>query len=199
MANFGYIPSLITDSTPMYCLQGKDTFQEYSLKGKSVNKVYDQGTSPMCAAYAGTSLLEYIWEIRRDQNTIKTSNLPRFLYDKRSHSNVPGMPLSDMINILRGIPGGITGYAVVDKGVYAAQNAIMYNGPILAAFYVKSMGPTFWKGSENLGGHAVLITGYDSKGFIIKNSWGTEWGNRGFTTIPYSEWDLCVERWTTNW
>lgn len=39
-----------------------------------------------------------------------------------------------------------------------------------------------------LGGHEVLIVGYDRKlqRFILVNSWGSRWGNRGFFTLPYA-------------
>lgn len=39
-----------------------------------------------------------------------------------------------------------------------------------------------------LGGHAVLCVGYDNSNerFHMMNSWGVEWGNKGFFTIPYS-------------
>jgi len=38
-----------------------------------------------------------------------------------------------------------------------------------------------------LGGHAVCCVGYDdSKGvFIVRNSWGTGWGMKGYFTLPY--------------
>ncbi len=38
-----------------------------------------------------------------------------------------------------------------------------------------------------LGGHAVLAVGYDerSQRFIVRNSWGTQWGKRGYFTMPY--------------
>ena len=37
-----------------------------------------------------------------------------------------------------------------------------------------------------LGGHAILIVGYDDVGkyFIAKNSWGTSWGRGGSSTLP---------------
>lgn len=35
------------------------------------------------------------------------------------------------------------------------------------------------------GGHAVAIVGYDRHGFIIKNSWGTEWGEQGYGRMTY--------------
>lgn len=33
-------------------------------------------------------------------------------------------------------------------------------------------------------GHAVAIVGYTFDGFIIQNSWGKNWGNRGFALLP---------------
>jgi C1A family cysteine protease len=39
-----------------------------------------------------------------------------------------------------------------------------------------------------VGGHAVLAVGYDdvSKRFIVRNSWGADWGKSGYFTIPYA-------------
>jgi C1A family cysteine protease len=39
-----------------------------------------------------------------------------------------------------------------------------------------------------LGGHAVLAVGYDdaSDCFIVRNSWGTQWGIGGYFTMPYT-------------
>ncbi len=39
----------------------------------------------------------------------------------------------------------------------------------------------------SLGGHAVLIVGYDhaKRLFIMRNSWGTEWGDKGHFYISY--------------
>ena len=35
-------------------------------------------------------------------------------------------------------------------------------------------------------GHALVIVGYNSKGFIIDNSYGNAWGNNGQCIIPYA-------------
>jgi len=46
----------------------------------------------------------------------------------------------------------------------------------------------FPKSNESfLGGHAVLLVGYDdnSEHFILRNSWGEQWGDKGYGYIPY--------------
>jgi len=39
-----------------------------------------------------------------------------------------------------------------------------------------------------LGGHAVMAVGYDDaeKRFIVRNSWGTGWGMKGYCTMPFA-------------
>jgi C1A family cysteine protease len=39
-----------------------------------------------------------------------------------------------------------------------------------------------------VGGHAVLAVGYDHprEQFIVRNSWGADWGMQGYCTMPYS-------------
>jgi C1A family cysteine protease len=66
-------------------------------------------------------------------------------------------------------------------------------------------------GEENMGGHAVLIVGYvdakpattkkksASKGyFIVRNSWGADWGQEGYFMMPYEyiEKGFAFDFWT---
>jgi C1A family cysteine protease len=39
-----------------------------------------------------------------------------------------------------------------------------------------------------LGGHAVMAVGYNdaSERFLVRNSWGIDWGVGGHFTIPYA-------------
>lgn len=37
-------------------------------------------------------------------------------------------------------------------------------------------------------GHAFVIVGYTSDGFLIQNSWGPDWGTRGLAILTYDDW-----------
>jgi C1A family cysteine protease len=52
-----------------------------------------------------------------------------------------------------------------------------------------------------MGGHAVLGVGYNDKAkrFIVRNSWGENWGKKGYFTMPYdyvANRDLADDFWT---
>ena len=54
---------------------------------------------------------------------------------------------------------------------------------------------------KTLGGHAVMAVGYhdDAKRFTIRNSWGADWGQQGYFTMPYAYLDnrnLSDDFWT---
>jgi C1A family cysteine protease len=48
------------------------------------------------------------------------------------------------------------------------------------------------KDEQVMGGHAVMAVGYDDaqKRFVIRNSWDTDWGQKGYFTMPYDYLDL---------
>ena len=82
--------------------------------------------------------------------------------------------LGDMQNCLAAGFPFVFGFSVYES----------FEGPAVAKTGIVNM-PT--KDEKCLGGHAVLCVGYDNatKRFLVRNSWGNEWGMAGFFTIPY--------------
>jgi C1A family cysteine protease len=37
---------------------------------------------------------------------------------------------------------------------------------------------------QQLGGHAVICVGYKPGYFIVRNSWGPDWGDKGYFYMP---------------
>ena len=57
---------------------------------------------------------------------------------------------------------------------------------ITDGWYVPNADYTIKSGRTPLGGHAVLVCGYDEKGVYIQNHWGKDWGAKGFGILPWS-------------
>jgi len=79
------------------------------------------------------------------------------------------------------------------KGCLAAGYPFIFGFTVYSAF---ESAPVARTGVLNLpaageqveGGHAVLCVGYDdpSQRFIVRNSWGGKWGQKGYFTMPYA-------------
>lgn len=89
----------------------------------------------------------------------------------------------------------IGSWGSVPTSVNSLKAALNKFGPIPTAFMVyedfmhyKGGVYTYTTGKK-LGGHGVLLVGYNDaeKYFIVKNSWGPDWGENGFFKIAYSE------------
>lgn len=80
------------------------------------------------------------------------------------------------------------------KNVTAVKQALQ-KGPLVTTLSVYADFMTYANGvykhttGEYLGGHAVSIIGYDdsTQSFIIRNSWGEDWGEAGFAHVAYSD------------
>jgi len=53
---------------------------------------------------------------------------------------------------------------------------------------------------DHYGGHAMVLVGYDDHDdhFIVRNSWGSKWGDSGYSYIPYAyviDSELCSDFW----
>ena len=81
------------------------------------------------------------------------------------------------------------------------KTALYTNGPCYITVPVYHYGKQMWQQRENLtellGAHAMTLVGYNEDGFIVRNSWGEDWGDHGYTIFPYGDWGLHWEAWTT--
>jgi C1A family cysteine protease len=95
----------------------------------------------------------------------------------------PGISKTDLLNQIKtnlsgGLPSmfGFTVYSSIDQS--ATTGKIPYPS----------------SGDKIVGGHAIVAAGYDDKmviqnarpgAFLIRNSWGTGWGDKGYGWLPY--------------
>jgi len=84
-------------------------------------------------------------------------------------------------------------------------------GPCPIGFEVFNFSPTFWKkndGDSSQGGHCVSVVGYfgpegDKNGnhkdsFIIRNSWGESWADKGYSYWPFLDFGNQLELYSAN-
>lgn len=87
------------------------------------------------------------------------------------------------------------------EAIYQTGAAILTVGLVqsFSANYKTFGGSLYLNQPENNetpnGYHAVCAIGYNEKGILIQNSYGTEWGQEGFAVIPYG-YTALRERWT---
>jgi C1A family cysteine protease len=78
------------------------------------------------------------------------------------------------------------------KGCLAAGYPFVFGFAVFESFESREVAKTgrvpMPKAHEQfMGGHAVLAVGYDEapQRFIVRNSWGTRWGMKGYFTMPF--------------
>lgn len=183
--------------------------------------IRNQGSQGSCAAMAGSAMKE---AHEYSDYQLREYLSPQYIYNLRANKPSEGMYMRDLMKILtsNGVCREVT-YPYMSTGPittamnteaakfkikgYAASStidglklALYTNGPAVIAFPVYNYGTEFWYqkvGETMKGGHAVTVVGYNEIGFIIRNSWGTDWGNAGYTVFPYAHWGKQWEVWST--
>jgi len=190
----------------------------------NLNKVRNQGSQGTCAAQTAACMKE--WQELKDIKFINYMS-PQFIYNNRTNQDSSGMFGRDVMRILSKVGSCsedmypynkvepkenidpkfyneaknyvIKSYARVNT-IDSLKRALYLNGPCYISFPVFNYTTRMWRqrnSDKSLGGHAMTVVGYDKDGFIIRNTWGIQWGDNGYCTYPYSDWGCHHEVWTT--
>ncbi len=92
----------------------------------------------------------------------------------------------------------IASYVNLGRSLDNWRTWIATNGPVLARLDVDTTWDNalatkgnldVYKANETRGGHAVALVGYKPGRFIVRNSWGTDWGDKGFgyASLEYAQ------------
>ena len=182
---------------------------------------WDQLVDGPCSAYSAAAIKQY-HEFKNYK--LKKDLSKRFIYILRKNFPAKGMFARDTMDILlnHGIPlektfkykfrkkedipqevyneasnHKISAYARIYT-IEGLKRALYDNGPCYIAFPVYSNEPDFWNSRNNylMGGHACVVVGYNEQGFIIRNSWGHTWADKGHSIYSYKDWGVHYEVWT---
>lgn len=150
-------------------------------------KIKDQGNTSTCVPTSISTMLEGM-----DMNIDWNIN---DVYNRRPEPKGDGMQIRDALKILKNDSNNkyLKYYRL--RSWLQIKWSLIANGPCVLALPVRSMNNEFWRGNEDLGGHAVCCVGYDEDGFIIQNSWGSSWGFGGLTKLPYDQMNYVIEAW----
>ena len=91
--------------------------------------------------------------------------------------------------------------ACLAEGFPVTFGLSVHKSMMSAAVRKSGMIPLPVRGDRVVGGHAMLIVGYDDpqRHFIVRNSWGSGWGLAGYALLPYRyvlETPLAWDFWT---
>lgn len=219
VVNFGYVPSEL-DGTEL--ILGESSFmslplpKEYSYINY-MTPVLDQGTSSTCVPHAISAVYDYYYSMNGfyDNNTGKFQSKRiaiQQIYNAKTNQG-EGMSYKEALEFCKNkgvltdneykkkIPGAhptkIMNYGKILK-LEIIKKSLLINGPVLIATYVRSMNNDFWNGTKFYGGHATCLIGYSDmkNAFLLRNSWGTDFGMNGYVWFPYKDFDEILEAWS---
>lgn len=202
--NYGYIQSKLDGTEAEFSvIQGLNIPEEYSYI-PYLPKVLNQGHKAICVPCSISAHLNWNCNVDTGDNK-KDNNIDLFQIYKQRTNDGEGMSIKEALHFLKhkGVKSDagilkIKKYALVHSEI-ALKQALLTNGPCVAGLLVYNDKCSFWENNsydELLGGHAISIVGWNKEGFLIRNSWGTSFCDRGYTLIPYESINNFTEIWT---
>lgn len=166
---------------------------DYTNHSLPLKKVKDQGNTYKCVVYSLSYVLETL-EYFKDNNMNSTLIMTP-IYNARSNRPGNGMQIKEALEYIKrrgySFKNGKEDYIIeygMSKNIDSIKKSLIINGPMIFGLPVHSMTNTdFWNGYEDYGGHAIACVGYNDEGFILLNSWGSSYGIKGTSILPYDE------------
>lgn len=200
---YGYKKSKLDGSENVYSVPSQQSLPDTFSLENYLPKVMDQGSNPICVPCSLTSNINWKLNLKHGDNKLDNKIKVYEIFEPYGDDN--GMTFKDALNFLKkeGVTTNegvfkIRRYAMV-RSALALKYAIYANGPCVGALPVyNSYIDKFWSkySGDYEGGHAIAIVGWNDKGFIIRNSWGSSYGDDGYATIPYDDINSFFEIWT---
>lgn len=119
---------------------------------------------------------EATWPYKIDQFKKKPARAAYTEADKHKLATIQYARVAQTADALRTVLAGsdpiVFGFAVYESFDKAAKTGVC---------------PMPSKNEDMVGGHAVLLVGYDheKRQFLVRNSWGAKWGQSGYFWMPY--------------
>lgn len=184
----------------------------------------DQMRQKEAAPFLPSRLFGY-WETRKQEGTLSEDAGASIRDAMKVYASVGAPPEADWpydITQFRTQPpkkayadaaqGKILAYQRVPQTLSAMKACLAADNPIVIGFSVyesfesdavarTGRVPMPKKREKMLGGHAVLIVGYDARTFIVRNSWSSLWGAAGYCYFPHAYLlndDLADDLWTAS-
>ena len=160
-----------------------------------------QGNMPWCVGYSCAQLLEaYIWKYKGVLKNLDAAQIYAKAKERDKMMNVGGTYVDLGLRCAMELCGEelVSKWFMPktsrSKSSQTVKRVLHMNDFAIAGFsitqdwYHVTNEDFIIKGEEKtLGGHAVVICGYDQTGVYIQNHWGIGWGAKGFAILP---WDL---------
>ena len=203
--NYGYAKSKLDGTEHQFLeIPGLNLPEEYSYI-PYLPKVLNQGSSPICVPCSISTHLNWNRNVDDGENQ-RDNNINLLQIYKQKTTYGEGMSFKEALHFLKhkGVKSDagilkIRKYAMLGS-IITLKQAILLNGPCLGGLPVyNSLACNFWKKEFNSsfeGGHAISIVGWNKEGFIIRNSWGEHFCNKGYVVLPYEDFDSFMEIWT---
>ena len=198
MRGTGLVLSRLDGSERVYGLpDGYKPLRSYSYRD-FMYSVHDQGSRNSCVAESIGAVIEWFWKTARRPAVFDVDAL----YSRRTTEGDLGMSFKEALASM--VKDGYSHSGVVEhlydyvmlRSRTLMEAFLVTDGPFIMGLPVfDSSKEDFWHGSALEGYHAVVCSGFTPSGMEILNSWGSSYGDHGYSEVSWDDVGLIQEAW----